>query len=212
MNVIAINGSPRTDWNTAALLESALTGARDAGAETELVHLFLLDFKGCCSCFECKRKDRRSYCRCALGDELQPVLDRVRAADVLLLGSPIYFDDVTADTRAFAERLWFPGLEYAPGYPAIYPDRKRVGLFFTMNVPDAEKYDSAIKRMQLYMDLLVGRTEVQCATDTCQFDDYEQYFCTVFDPAAKLARREAVFPEDLRKARELGFRLASGAD
>ena len=78
-----------------------------------------------------------------------------------------------------------------------------------MNVPDAEKYDSAIRRMQTYMDLLVGDTEVQCATDTCQFEDYDQYLCTVFDPEAKLARRETVFPEDLRKARELGFRLAS---
>lgn len=212
MKAMAINGSPRGDRNTAALLESALAGTRDAGAETELVDLFPVDFKGCCSCFECKRKDERSRCRCALGDELQPILDRVLAADVLLVGSPIYFADVTADTRAFLERLWFPGLAYVPGYLGLYPDRKHVGLFFTMNVPDAEKYSGVIGQIRDYMDMLVGGTEVLCATDTYQFDDYSQYICTVFDPEAKRIRRETVFPEDLRRARELGFRLASSAD
>ena len=55
MKVIAVNGSPRKTWNTATLLEHALAGAAGSGAETELVHLYDLEFKGCISCFACKK-------------------------------------------------------------------------------------------------------------------------------------------------------------
>ena len=51
MKVIAFNGSPRKEWNTAKLLEKALEGADSQGAETELIHLYDLNFKGCISCF-----------------------------------------------------------------------------------------------------------------------------------------------------------------
>ena len=51
MKVIAINGSPRKKWNTATLLEKALEGAETEGAETEIIHLYDLNFKGCKSCF-----------------------------------------------------------------------------------------------------------------------------------------------------------------
>ncbi|MCO5381118.1 MAG: flavodoxin family protein [Methanosarcina barkeri] len=56
MKVIAINGSPRKKWNTATLLEKALEGAVSEGAETEIIHLYDLNFKGCTSCFACKLK------------------------------------------------------------------------------------------------------------------------------------------------------------
>jgi ferredoxin len=51
--VIAINGSPRRNWNTAKLCQAALDGAAAAGAETELIHLESMKFKGCMSCFAC---------------------------------------------------------------------------------------------------------------------------------------------------------------
>ena len=70
MKVLAINGSPRTKWNTAALLNNALEGAASQGAETELVHLYRLNYKGCVSCFSCKLKGGKSYGRCAVKDEL----------------------------------------------------------------------------------------------------------------------------------------------
>ena len=77
MKVIAINGSPRKKWNTATLLEKALEGAASEGAETELIHLYDLNFKGCTSCFACKLKDGKSYGKCAMKDELTPVLDKI---------------------------------------------------------------------------------------------------------------------------------------
>ena len=57
MHVIAINGSPRKNWNTATLLNKALEGASSQGATTELIHLYGLNFKGCVSCFACKLID-----------------------------------------------------------------------------------------------------------------------------------------------------------
>ena len=57
MKVTAINGSPRKNWNTVALLKKSLEGVASIGAETDLIHLYDLDFKGCCSCFACKKKE-----------------------------------------------------------------------------------------------------------------------------------------------------------
>ena len=87
MKVIAVNGSPRRGWNTATMLGSALEGAASRGADTELVHLYDLDFRGCTSCFACKMKDGRSRARCAMRDGLTPVLDSIATADGLILGS-----------------------------------------------------------------------------------------------------------------------------
>ena len=74
MKVMAVNGSPRKCWNTALLLESALEGAASYGAETELVHLYDLDYRGCSSCFACKLKQGESLGRCAQTDDLAPIL------------------------------------------------------------------------------------------------------------------------------------------
>ena len=73
MKIMAFNGSPRKAWNTATLLGKALEGAASKGAETELVHLYDLSFKGCISCFACKLKGGRSYGKCAVEDDLKLV-------------------------------------------------------------------------------------------------------------------------------------------
>ena len=85
MKVMAFNGSPRKKWNTATLLEEALAGAKANGAETELVHLYDHVYQGCISCFACKEIGGQSYGRCAVQDELTPILDR--AADIRAAGA-----------------------------------------------------------------------------------------------------------------------------
>lgn len=60
MKIMAINGSPRKNWNTAKILQSAMKGAEAAGAETELVNLYDLSFCGCKSCFACKIKNSKT--------------------------------------------------------------------------------------------------------------------------------------------------------
>ena len=106
------NASPRKGWNTAKMLEAAKAGAEEAGAETELVNLYDIGFPGCKSCFACKLKNAKTNGVCAIRDDLRPVLERARKADVLVLGSPIYFSYPTGVYRAFLERLAFPVYSY----------------------------------------------------------------------------------------------------
>ena len=74
MKIFAVNGSPRKKGNTATVLEHFLEGARSAGADTELIHLYDLQASGCRSCFACKLRGGASYGHCALKDDLSPVL------------------------------------------------------------------------------------------------------------------------------------------
>src|SRR5690606_11339855 len=119
MRAIAINGSPRKNWNTGSLLEHALAGAAKDGAETELVHLYDHVFKGCVSCFACKKIGGQSYGRCAVNDGLTSILKKASEADVLILGTPVYFGAETGEMRSFLERFLFPFLTYTPDYASI---------------------------------------------------------------------------------------------
>lgn len=89
MKAIAINGSPRKNWNTATLLKKSLEGAASIGAETELIHLYDLDFKGCNSCFACKRIESNLNGYCVMKDDLTEVLKTILSSDILIIGSPI---------------------------------------------------------------------------------------------------------------------------
>jgi multimeric flavodoxin WrbA len=105
MNVVAILGSPRKNGNSAALLDAALKGAAESGAVCERIDLFDLQYKGCVSCFGCKRLGGASYGRCAQKDALTPVLEKILAADVLLLATPLYFGEVPGAVRNLLQRL-----------------------------------------------------------------------------------------------------------
>ena len=213
MKLMAFNGSPRKKWNTATLLDHALDGAREAGAEVELIHLYPLDFKGCSSCFSCKRLGRKEMGVCVLKDELQPVLERVKEADALLLGTPVYYGSETACTRAFQERLQFPYLNYADYDKPHFPRKISTGLIYTMNVPesrlDAMGYPPLFERARANLARHFGSCELLLATFTTQYSDYDKYE-TGFDKNEKARYREEQFPKDCQAARELGARLAEG--
>ena len=215
MRVLAFNGSPRKSWNTATLLEKALEGARSKGAETELVHLYSLDYKGCMSCFACKTKGGKSYGRCAARDGLSPVLERVRQADAILLGSPIYVGHITGEAQSFLERLVFPYLTYTDPPASLFERRIRTGVIYTMGLPEEMMrqvgYEAFMNRIGMLLTRIFGRSESLCCFDTLQFDDYSKFVAPRFDPRHKLKRRKEVFPEDCRKAFELGARLAEDA-
>ena len=132
------NASPRRGWNTAKMLEAAKAGAEEAGAMTELVNLYDISFHGCKSCFACKLKNAKTNGVCAIRDELRPILERARQADVLVLGSPIYFNYPTGVYRAFLERLAFPvySYHYENGQPLVCRDKViETANIFTMNCP-----------------------------------------------------------------------------
>ena len=209
MKIIGICGSPRTGGNSAAMLESALAGAVEQGAEVERINLFSLQYSGCHSCFACKRLGGESFGRCALRDDLTEVLDQVLSADAVIIATPLYFGEVPGAVRNFFERLWFPGLLYSKRFAIAYKKRVKVGLIYTMNVADHAMYQGVIKGHQQNFMMLLGNTEVVVAEDTLQFDDYSKYASEMFDGAAKKLRHETVFPEECAKAYEMGRRLAA---
>ncbi|MDX9872879.1 MAG: flavodoxin family protein [Clostridia bacterium] len=209
--VIAINGSPRKTWNTATLLEAALEGAASCGAETELVHLYDLEYQGCTSCFACKSLGGRSLGKCAMRDDLTKVLHKIEQADALLLGSPIYFGALTGEMRSFLERFLFQYLTYDDARPTSLQKKIPTALIYTMNFPEdtakAIGYEQSLGITENALRRIIGPVEVLYVTDTCQFDDYAKYSSAKFDAAAKAARRKEVFPQDCQKAYDLGAKL-----
>jgi multimeric flavodoxin WrbA len=211
MKLLAVNGSPRTQQNTASLLEKVVEGARSVGAEAELVHLRNLRFSGCISCFKCKEIGGDSYGRCAVKDGLASVLQKAHEADVLVLGTPFYFSTESSLMRAFQERLWFQYLLYSKVKPPLSPRKKATALLYTMNVreEDMPAYgkDRAIEIGRKVMEMLFGSCELFLSCDTLQFDDYSKYDTDMWDVDAKQKRHREVFPEELEAAYALGVRL-----
>lgn len=210
MHVIAINGSPRKNYNTAQLLRHALKGAESKDATTELVHLYELDFKGCVSCFGCKLKTNKTPWRCVYRDGLSPVLEKIEKADALVLGSPIYLSDVTGEMRCFIERLLFPCVSYDDPDARLFPKKMNAAYIFTMGVPRQYEgmYDGLYKVGAMLLERLGGSVEILRSADACQFDDYSIYATGRFDPAHKKKIKETTFVEDRKKAFDIGARLS----
>lgn len=207
--IIAINGSPRSGWNTDILVREAAEGARQAGAEVEVIDLYKLEkFTGCISCFGCKRES--SLGRCVCRDGLFPVLEKIREADGLILGSPVYLSEISAGLRALYERLIFQYISYKKE-PRSYAQRQiPVVMIFTGNAPEAffqgPGYGKLVENYKNTLSGFIGPTKVLISADTLQVEDYSPYNWTMFDPEAKKKRREEVFPAERKEA----FRLGAG--
>jgi len=212
MKIIAINGSPRKNANTATLLKKALEGASSQGAETELINLYNFNYKGCISCFACKRIGGKSYGKCAINDDLTPIFKKIEEADALIFGSPIYFGDTTGAIRSFMERLMFPYAVYEENYPSLFKKKISTGFIYTMNISDdyvdEAGYKHNFKITENFMRNIFGSSESLLVTDTYQFDDYSKYVSTVWNEEKKAKRREEEFPNDCKKAFEMGVRFA----
>lgn len=137
MKIMAFNGSPRRNGNTAKLLKEALRGAAASGADTEYVDLYSLSYKGCISCFYCKRKDK-DHGTCIVKDDLSPFLTKAKEADALLFGSPIYFMSLTSGMHAFLERLFFSNYIYSAEIPSVFGKKIPSAFIYTMNVTEEQ--------------------------------------------------------------------------
>ncbi len=210
MKVIGINAGPRKGWNSDQMLDHALQGAAAQGAEVEKIHLFdLKNFSGCRSCFACKRLNGPSFGRCGWKDDLKPVLDSILEADLVLISMPIYFGEVPGAARSLMERIWFPGLLYSADGSIAYTKKVKVGLIYTMNVPDPSVYKSLFENYENLFQRFLGPARTLCASNTMQFDDYSKYASSMFDPAAKKAHHDEHFPLDCEAAYRFGAELAA---
>lgn len=215
MKAVFINGSPRKNKNTAQMLEAAMRGAQEAGAEVEMIHLYGLNYKGCMSCFLCKRKGNTANGLCGFKDELQPVLEKAINADVLVIGSPVYDSFPTGMARAFIERLVFPAVNYNDYSTPLIRKPLQCATIYTMNAPEALfeplHYDIILGESNRVLGIFGGQPEMLCSHETYQFNDYSKYETAVDEPT-RAHIRETRFPQDLQKAYELGKRLVEKAN
>ena len=205
--IIAVNAGPRTGWNTDTLISEAVKGAESAGAEVIKFNLFRLEkYTGCISCFGCKRQKNKGHCICR--DGLTPVLDAIRESDGLIIGSPNYLSEMTASFRALYERLVFQNLTYNKETPCCNSHPIPVLFIMTSNAPDTF-YTGLVQNYQQVLSRFVGPTSVLVSGDTLQLKDYGKldWKWSLFDPEAKKLRHETVFPQECKKAFEMGIAL-----
>ena len=105
MKVVAFNGSPRKDGNTTLLIKHVFDELEPRGIETELVQLSEKALHGCIACYKCvENRDQR----CAVKDDAaNEYIEKMLGADGIILGSPVYFNDVTPEMKALIDRAGF---------------------------------------------------------------------------------------------------------
>ena len=206
--IIAVNVGPRKGWNTDTWIAEAAKGAESTGATVERFDLFQLEkYTGCISCFGCKREKNKGHCVCR--DGLTEVLDAIREADGLIIGSPNYLGEMTASFRALYERLVFQNLTYNRETPCCNQNPIPVLLIMTSNAPDTA-YMGLLQNYQQTLNGFVGPTQIFVSGNTLQLKDYSKldWEWSMFDPEAKKLRHETVFPQECAKVYDMGAVLA----
>lgn len=206
--VIIIDGGPRKNFNTASMLQKFADGVASVSSDIEVktIRLYGIDYKGCMSCMACKVKGKASNI-CKFKDALTPILEDIANADGLVLGSPIYFGDVTGQMRAFLERLAFPWLSYND-YSITAPKKMPVVLVETMNGTPERNNSQGYGSMEYCIKAAYGEPERLIAYNTYQVKNYERFELAGFSEKDKRQYHEQHWEEDLQKAYDAGKRMA----
>ena len=150
--ILAVYGSPRRRGNTATLLQRAVDGATDAGAQVEEIVLRDLTISPCLEIYACKKTGR-----CTIQDDFQDVYDILLASDGLMLATPIFFYSVSAFTKIFMERFqslwvkkyWIDKRKYGETDPI------RKGLLISVGATSGKKlFDGTLLAMRSFFDTL----------------------------------------------------------
>ena len=154
--------------------------------------------------------------KCALKDDLKPILEKCLNADAIIIGTPVYFSYPTGIFRCFAERLLFSNHTYMidkenGGLKRRLDRVIPTGIIFTMNCPEdlAKKinYPIILEENVKSFNHIMGYAEGLYSYDTKQFVDFSKYNCDLFDEEHKKQVQETQFPKDMEKAFELGKKL-----
>jgi multimeric flavodoxin WrbA len=140
MKIIGLSASPRKEGNTAWAINKILEGAKEQGAEIQSFYSSDLDIKPCKGCLGCKQSDR-----CAINDDMQQLYDALGQADALVLGSPVYMGQMSAQAKIFTDRLY---AQITPRFSPHFKEKnagKKLVLVFTQGNPDSAKF-------QVYFD------------------------------------------------------------
>jgi multimeric flavodoxin WrbA len=140
MKIIGFSASPRKEGNTAWAVNQILEGAKEQGTETQFFSSSDLDINPCRGCLACVKSDR-----CVINDDMQQLYDALAQADALILGSPVYMGQMSAQAKTFTDRLF---AQITPRFSPHFKEKnagKKLVLVFTQGNPDSAKF-------QVYFD------------------------------------------------------------
>ena len=143
--VLIISSSPRKGGNSDILCDAFAQGAKEAGNEVEKVRIAALKIGYCTGCYACQKTGK-----CAIKDDAKKVIDKMMAADVIVLASPVYFYSICAQLKALIDRT-----------VVVYPNltNKRFYYLLTMADTDRAKFDGPIAAMRGFLDCYEGSKE-----------------------------------------------------
>ena len=172
MKMIAFNASPRKNGNTAWAIKTILESAQKQGAETQSWNCRDLDIKPCQSCFGC-HKDGSSGC--VINDDMQKLYKEMESAELLILGTPIYMGQMTAQAKTFVDRLFAKiSPRFSPHYKEKEVKRKLI-LVFTQGNPERNMFQVYIDyTKQMFQMLEFDVIEVVVITGTRSEAAHEQ--------------------------------------
>jgi len=135
MRTVGFVASPRKDGNTSYVVNKILEGAGEAGAETQIWYSGELDIRPCKGCLGCVESGK-----CTIDDDMQKIYDSLKQADAVVLGSPVYMGQMTAQAKTFMDRLF---AQITPRFSPRFKEEnagKKMILVFTQGNPDPEKF------------------------------------------------------------------------
>lgn len=138
MKIIGITASPHEKGNTATLVNKSLEAVAAKGAETELIDIAKMNINPCKGCNYCKANDK-----CVQKDDFDKVMEKFVAADGILMGSPVYFFDITAQEKIFIDRL-FACIDGQSN--SRIPAGKKIGFIYSQNTPDRNAFDANLDK------------------------------------------------------------------
>jgi multimeric flavodoxin WrbA len=151
MKVVCLLGSPRPKGNSATVATKFMETAESLGAQTQTFLLNKLDYKGCQACYACKTKRED----CALDDGLKPVLDAVKDCDILVMATPIYYGEVSSQTKAFIDRTFSyvkPDFLTNPVPARLAPGKKSVWIMAQQSA-EAEQFTDVFPRYDFFFKM-----------------------------------------------------------
>ena len=132
MKVLVLNGSPRPKGNTAQMIAAFKAGAEAAGHHVDVVDVCRKNIRGCLACEYCHTKGEG---KCVQKDDMQEVYDLLKEAELLVIGSPIYYHGLSGQIKCVIDRF------YSAAYPEKPANLKKVAMFLSSG--DDDMYDAA---------------------------------------------------------------------
>jgi multimeric flavodoxin WrbA len=151
MKIMGFAASPRKEGNTAWMVNKILEGAKEQGAQTQVWYSSDLNIKPCQGCWSCHKGDKG----CIINDDMQKLYGALEDADALVLGSPIYMGQMTAQAKIFIDRLFAQiSPKFSPHFKEKKAEKKKLVPIFNQGNPDFRLFQSYIDYTRRMFELL----------------------------------------------------------